>query len=575
MRSASSRYPRLMVWAIAAAFCAAALILFFQHRALSTLDAQTGVILRQVSDQTAADIASEVRETLDGPVFNTLTGVNHPELRAGRMDLVAQRYEEGLAAYPHVERFFVWSKETEAQFPGEALFYDRHARRDGRSSKAKAPFSRDPPLGKAILALATRYGPEQRIYVAGETGGGAPIRHVLLRLFWTDAERVEYFAVLGLVVDPAHMGQQLFSGLAARSVGALLHRRGGDLGLRLHVTDEHGKSVYGQPEPQSPRAASAVAFPMLFYPIERIDTRLAGSVPPRPWRIEVSAPRAVNLLGVKQGYWPTILSVLLMLVALALTVQANRRAEELARMQADFISHVSHQLKTPLSLLSAVTETVTMDRVRSSEKLAEYLGIIRGEVSRLSVLVKRILEFSRLEQPRGYEFEHVDLAALVRETVAAFEASLSKLHFAFSVDQRAAVLDVVVDPAAIEQALINLLDNAVKYSGDSREITVRVYATNEEAVIEVADNGIGITAQDQRRIFEKFYRGSGAAHRIDGFGLGLPIAQQLIHAHRGRLEFTSAPGRGSTFRLLLPLNAPARSDISVAPSTLTDVEVTR
>jgi signal transduction histidine kinase len=506
-----------------------------------------------------------------------LTGVNHPELRAGRLDLVAQRYEEGLAAYPHVERFFVWSKETDSQFPGEALFYDRHATRGAPRAKTKTPFSRDPPLGRAILALATRYEPEQRIYVAGEIGGSTPVRHVLLRLFWTDAERVEYFAVLGLVVDPAHMGQQLFSGLAERSVGALLQRRGGNLGLRLHVTDENSQSVYGQPEPQSPMAASVVAFPMLFYPLERIDTRLAGSVPPRPWRIEVSAPRAVNLLGVKQGYWPTILSVMLMLVALALTVQANRRAEELARMQADFISHVSHQLKTPLSLLSAVTETVTMDRVRSPEKLSEYLGIIRGEVSRLSVLVKRILEFSRLEQPRGYEFEHVDLAALVRETVAAFEASLSKLHFVFNVDQRAVVLDVVADPAAIEQALINLLDNAVKYSGESRDITVRVYASNDEAAIEVSDHGIGISDADQRRIFEKFYRGSGAAHRIDGFGLGLPIAQQLIHAHRGRLEFTSTPGRGSTFRLLLPLTAPApvRSDVSAAPSTLTDVEVTR
>jgi signal transduction histidine kinase len=564
-----------MAWAIAAAFCAAALILFFQHRALSTLDAQTGVILRQISDQTAADIAAEVREMLDGPVFDTLTAVNHPELRAGRLDLVAERYEEGLAAYPHVERFFVWSTETEAQFPGEALFYDRNTTRHARQSKLKAPFSRDPPLGRTILALAAQYAPEQRIYVAGETGGSAPARHVLLRLFWTEAERVEYFAVLGLVVDPAHMGQELFSGLAARSVGSLLQRRGGNLGLRLHVTDERGMSVYGQPESQAPMAASVMPFPMLFYPLDRIGTRVAGAVPPRPWRIEVSAPRAVNLLGVNQGYWPTILSVMLMLVALALTVQANRRAADLARMQADFISHVSHQLKTPLSLLSAVTETVTMDRVRSPEKLAEYLGIIRGEVSRLAVLVKRILEFSRLEQPRGYEFETVDLTTLVRETVAAFEASLSKLQFVFTVDQRVAVLPVVADPAAIEQALINLLDNAVKYSGESRAITVRVDAADAQAVIEVADNGIGIGDADQRRIFEKFYRGSGVPHHIDGFGLGLPIAQQLVHAHRGRLEFTSAPGRGSTFRLLLPLTAAARSDVSVAPGTLTDVEVSR
>src|SRR5688572_31953378 len=109
-----------------------------------------------------------------------------------------------------------------------------------------------------------------------------------------------------------------------------------------------------------------------------------------------------------------------MLVALGLALQAHRRSTELARMQADFVTHVSHQLKTPLSLLSAATETLLMDRVRSPEKLSQYLGTIRGEVMRLSALVQRILEFSRLQQPRSYEFELLDLGPLVRETVDAF-----------------------------------------------------------------------------------------------------------------------------------------------------------
>jgi two-component system phosphate regulon sensor histidine kinase PhoR len=264
---------------------------------------------------------------------------------------------------------------------------------------------------------------------------------------------------------------------------------------------------------------------------------------------------------------------MLMLFALGLTVQANRRAEEFSRMQADFISHVSHQLKTPLSLLSAVTETVAMDRVRTPEKLAQYVGIIRSEVSRLSVLVKRILEFSRLEQQRAFEFEDVDLVALVRETVCAFARSLSDVQFHFEIDM-APRSQVLADPAAIEQALINLLDNAVKYSGDNREVTVRVRATDHEAIIEVVDSGIGISAADQRRVFEKFYRGAGATRHIGGFGLGLPIAQQLVQAHRGRIEFTSVQGRGSTFRLILPLAATARATSS-HQAHLTDIEFTR
>jgi two-component system phosphate regulon sensor histidine kinase PhoR len=226
-------------------------------------------------------------------------------------------------------------------------------------------------------------------------------------------------------------------------------------------------------------------------------------------------------------------------------------------MQADFIAHVSHQLKTPLSLLSAAIETVSMDRARSPEKLAQYLGIIRAEVARLSALVQRILEYSRLQQQRGYEFEPVDLTALVRETVSAFESSLSSRDFAFVVEIGGSTPMVSADPAAIEQALVNLLDNAVKYAGASRQVIVRLRSLPGSAMIEVVDHGIGIDDADRDRIFEKFYRGRGASIQREGFGLGLPIVQELVHAHRGRVEVESLPGRGSTFRITLPTVATA------------------
>ena len=207
---------------------------------------------------------------------------------------------------------------------------------------------------------------------------------------------------------------------------------------------------------------------MQFYPIDRIDSRLSSGVRPNRWQIEVSADPRTGTAGVSHGYWPTVLSVVLMLVALGLTVQANRRAADLTRMQADFISHVSHQLKTPLSLLSAATETVVMDRAKSPEKLTQYVGIIRGEVARLTALVQRILEYSRLQQQRGYEFERVNLSALVRESVSAFERSLASEQLTFVVDIEEPAPIISADPAAIEQALVNLLDNAVKYLGRSR-----------------------------------------------------------------------------------------------------------
>ena len=554
-----------MVLAIAAALCAAGLVLYYQHRALSTLDAQTTVILQQIAEQTANDIAVEARRALDGPVFETLTAVNHPELRAGRLDLVAREFADGLADYPHVERFFVWSSTTEAEAQGEALFVSREPRKAASDRAGTlAMFQRDPPLGRAILALARQHAPSQHIYVAGE-GLGPDRRTVFLRLFWTDALRVEFFAVLGFVVEPSTIGPRLFDSLHQGKVGALLRQRGRDVPLHLRVVDEHGTPVYGAAAPASARATAATIMPMVFHPVERIESRLANKGPVRRLRVEVSALAGRDVPGTG-GYWPTVASAALMLVALGLTVMANRRAAELAHMQADFVSHVSHQLKTPLSLLSAATETLAMDRARSPEKLAQYLGIIRGEVTRLSALVQRILEFSRLQQPRGYEFEEVDLNALVRETVAAFEHSLSDQQFTFHVDAPAVPVMTVVDPAAIEQALVNLLDNAVKYSTLVRQIDVRVRAAAASAIVEVADRGIGVDRADHARIFEKFYRGSGAALHRNGFGLGLPIARELVLAHGGRIEVESTPGMGATFRIVLSLAGADRAAGRYAPA---------
>jgi signal transduction histidine kinase len=536
-----------MALAVVATFCAAGLVLFLQHRAISALQSQTRVILRQISEQTAADVALDLRRTLDGPVFETLTAVNHPDLRAGRLDLVAEQFAEGLRSYPHVDRFFAWHARTELTAPSEVVFYGR-----------ERPFRRDPPLGRAIMELARRYSATQQIYVAAEQVGPAGRHDVFLRLFWVDAERRDYFAILGFVVDRSEFGTRLFDAAGQSRMQALLARRGGTgVALQLRVTDERGKVVYG---PARPGAVDAtVAFPMQIYPADDIQSRMAASVAPRTWAIEVIAPDTPALAaGVGPGYWPTIVTLALMLVALGFTWQAHRRSEELAGMQRDFVAHVSHQLKTPLSALSTATETLQMNRVRSPEQLSQYLGIIHSETARLSSLVQRVLEFSRVQQPRQYEFERVDLGALARETVEAFAQGLSGPPVAFHVEQRGSGPFVRADPAALEQVLVNLLDNAVKYSDAVRDIIVRVHADGIHAVVEVADRGVGIAQGDQARIFERFYRGADASQRR-GFGLGLPIVRELVHAHGGRVGVSSALGIGSTFRVTLPREASAPS----------------
>lgn len=529
--------PHPLVLAIIATIGAAALVFYLQHRAITALQSQTQVIVRQLSEQAADDVARELRRTLHGPIFDTLAGVNHPDLQAGRIDLVARKFTEGLEAYPHVERFFVWRPQASAPRPADVMFL---ARTGG--------FIRDAAMGRDVLDLAARHAGSQQIYIAAE-GVGHGARQVFLRLFWTDARRLDYFAVLGFVIDPARLPERLFAGAHGAGLDALLARRGGELPLQLRVADERGIVVFGTLP--AGIAGVRIPFPLRFYPADDIRSRLAADVPPRPWTIEVGVPALGDAWASGgYGYGPTALSLLLMLVALALALQAHRRSAELARMQTDFVAHVSHQLKTPLALLSAATETLQMDRIRSPERLADYLDTIRAEAQRLTALVQRVLEFSRVQQQRTYEFEQVDLGALVRETVDAFAHGLASRQVVFDVRLSGPGPFVLADPAALEQVVANLLDNAIKYSGAGQPVTVSVRAERLWAIVEVADRGVGIAAAEQARIFERFYRVAGAGHR-QGFGLGLPIVRELVHAQGGTVDVSSAPGQGSTFRVML------------------------
>jgi len=207
-----------------------------------------------------------------------------------------------------------------------------------------------------------------------------------------------------------------------------------------------------------------------------------------------------------------------------------------------------------------------MDRIRSPEKLSEYLDTIRAEAARLSVLVQRVLEFSRVQQRRQYEFERVDLAALVQDTVDAFAHGLNQPG-RFEVVVSGPQPFVLADPAALEQVVANLLDNAAKYSRPDQPVTVAVRSERGAAVVEVTDRGVGIAATDQVRIFDRFYRVPGVTVR-QGFGLGLSIVRELVHGQGGRVDVSSVPGAGSTFRVTLPGIAapPAPDDAPLHPT---------
>src|SRR6478735_9039461 len=163
MPSGSLRRSDPYVYAIAAVVCAAALVLYLQHGSLVERREQTAVVLHEIAEQTAQAVVADIRSTLEGPVFDTLTAVNHPQIRDSRLDLLAAEYRSGLADYPQVERFFVWTEQTNRSVPNEVLFLGR-----GHATTADAPgdippeFDRDPALGREVFQMARRYAPSQQ-----------------------------------------------------------------------------------------------------------------------------------------------------------------------------------------------------------------------------------------------------------------------------------------------------------------------------------------------------------------------------------------------------------------------------
>ena len=232
-----------------------------------------------------------------------------------------------------------------------------------------------------------------------------------------------------------------------------------------------------------------------------------------------------------------------------------RREMQLIQLKSDFVSNVSHELRTPLSLIRMFAETLEMKRVKTETKKHEYYRTIIQESERLTRLVNNLLNFSRMEAgKRNYQLRDVDVNTLVSKVVEFYKLPLRTQHFTLVVDLAKKSPTIFADEEALAEALHNIFDNAVKYSGDGKYIRVATGTTASTAFVEIQDHGIGIAPEHHAKIFEKFYRVStGLVHTTKGSGLGLALVDHIVRAHGGTVGLYSASGKGSTFQLLLPV----------------------
>ena len=239
-------------------------------------------------------------------------------------------------------------------------------------------------------------------------------------------------------------------------------------------------------------------------------------------------------------------------VGFGLTIREMRRAYKLSRLKTDFVANISHELRTPLTSVRLFAETLRDGRAEGPEEVRECVELLASESERLSKLVEKLLSWSRLESGRRMLQEEVTkVPELFDQIGEAYKAQ--QLPAAYETDIEKDIPPVNVDRDAMAQVVLNLLHNAVKYTGAEKRIRLRARRAGRSVAIEVEDNGPGVRQQDRKRIFERFYRADDLLSRkTEGTGLGLAISKKIVEAHGGRIELDSRLGEGSTFRILLP-----------------------
>jgi signal transduction histidine kinase len=243
-----------------------------------------------------------------------------------------------------------------------------------------------------------------------------------------------------------------------------------------------------------------------------------------------------------------------LLAATFIGVRYIVRQIELVQAKSSFVSNITHELKTPIAVIKLAVETLEMGRFRTEAERDKYLRTIQRESDKLARLVNNILDFARMESGQHtLRLGPVDVHDVIATALESFRLRLEDEGFDWKVDCPDDVPLLRADTIALQHCVLNLLDNAVKYSRERKEIRLIVRPRDGWVSIAVSDRGIGIAAEDQKRIFEKFARvETGLVHTVKGAGLGLSLVDQIVRAHHGRVEVASTPGEGSIFTLLLP-----------------------
>jgi signal transduction histidine kinase len=514
-----------------------------------------------LAESQASDAVGMLVSVLTGDMRGVQTGV----LSSPRWDefMLDPAYDvRGLVAgafarYPYPESFFSWSGAT--PHPSVAFFYRADRRPPWLPDvAAQDPFpvvvGDDPAVGKLFLERIRQEARYGRRFSMFETTLGGVHYQVVARLLYRDAFRERLEGVIGFTVNLAWVRDHYFPDVT-RQVARI---RPSETTPSLSVVDDQGRLVAGA-VPGRPGAPVIRAwFPLVFFDPRLVAPEPPGDLPRPSWAVQAGLDRDPMLAAAVSGANRTMLIAAIAAgalgVGLMLTIRALRTGARLAEMRAEFVSTVTHELKTPIATIRAIGDTLVSGRISGPDAQRDYAQLVVQEAKRLTRLVDNLLAYARITDiTEAYAFEALDLASLVDDVIGGFAVQVHEGGVELQLDLPADLPPIRGDRTSLRLMLDNLVDNAIRYSGGARWLQIGAAPDGKLVRVEVRDRGIGIPPDEIGQVTRRFFRGRRA--RSGGSGLGLAIAARIAGDHGGALTIHSVVDAGTTVCVTLPVAA--------------------
>jgi two-component system, OmpR family, phosphate regulon sensor histidine kinase PhoR len=570
------RLPIVMTFVVAM-FAATMALVSFGYVATREWRSGTNLLLERRANEAMALVRAALSADMKGAWITAIVPFNTTALDEDPPYSLFQVCARTFARFPYPESFVLWKHSRLRQGSGEArrsAFGAKAAARDEGNTYAfnradrpppwetrpssDDPFPvvlvRDPAALAGLVAAVRKDATAASPFIMLERSiDGTPYQIVAHALFTSSAPH-ELLGFMAFTVNERWLQAEYFDPLVEQ-----VEKIGGSLGgLSITVSDDEGR-VVTKAAPVEPDGGDLhTRFPLLF-----IDPALVKSISSRPtrvreWTVHVRSLPDPTLLATLQGarrmFFLISIAAGASLLALVLTVRADRASAALASMKSDFVAAVTHELKTPVSVIRLVGDTLATGRYTSPTTVQEYARLLSVEARRLGGSIDNLLTYARYSSSRAAsatELADVEPADLVEDALQGFRPVLANLEFGLVIEVPADLPQICVDRPAMIQALDNIVDNAIKYSTTEKHLAVMGRANTKSVTLSVRDRGTGIARKDLTRVFERFYRGGNVT--VSGSGLGLPIAKRIVEGHGGRIEVRSTVGSGTEVDVILPI----------------------